>query len=85
MFKTHMEFNKMNRMRTNAGYVYVGSASSAVRLLCIAAAGAEYCGAALCAGATRALSSGRGVVRRSHAHSCRLYLKLFLWEKSLLS
>jgi hypothetical protein len=24
LFKTQMEFNKMNRMRTNAGYVYVG-------------------------------------------------------------
>lgn len=24
LFKAQMEFNKMNRMRTNAGYVYVG-------------------------------------------------------------
>ena len=24
LFKAQMELNKMNRMRTNAGYVYVG-------------------------------------------------------------
>ena len=78
----------MNRMRTTAGYVYVGAAgpSSAVRLLCIAAAGAEYCGAALCAGATRELGSGRG---RSPGESMHTHvgstLNLFFGRKSLLS
>ncbi len=83
LFKAQMEFNKMNKMRTTAGYVYVGAAgpSSAERLSCIAAAGAEYCGTALCAGATRELSSGRAGPPAERAPSCSLNLKLFLWEK----